>query len=257
MHRRNFLTHAAALAVGHRLLPAVTDVDPEAEQAGILRRIKPPVFPRRDFDIVRYGAESGGAKNCSDAFRKAIAACTAAGGGRVVVPPGVFLTGTVHLDNNVNLYVGEGATLRFSQKPEDYLPVVYTRWEGTECMNFSPLIYAFEKTNIGITGTGMLDGGADEQHWWAWKGGARRNGGPNQTADRDALVASGEKGVPVSERVYGGGHYLRPNFIQPYRCTNVVMDGLKIRNSPMWELNPVLCPQREHSQYRYRYARSE
>jgi polygalacturonase len=240
MHRRTFLTRSAlatALASARR---SFADSSVES-QADILRRIKAPVFPKRDFDITRYGAESGGVKDCSDAIRKAIAACTATGGGQVTIPAGVFLTGAIHLDNNVNLHVSEGATLRFSQKPEDYLPVVYTRWEGTECMNYSPLIYAFEKTNIGITGTGTLDGGADEQHWWAWKGGARRNGGPNQTADRDALVASGEKGMPVKERVYGGGHYLRPNFVQPYRCTNVVIDGLKIRNSPMWELNPVLC----------------
>lgn len=245
MQRRTFLTQTfltqTAVLAGQKLFAADAITDPQVQQAEILRRIKAPVFAKRDFDIVRYGAEAGGTKDCSGAIRKAIAACTAAGGGRVVVPAGVFLTGPVHLDNNVNLHVSEGATLRFSPQPEHYLPVVYTRWEGTECMNYSPLIYAFEKTNIGITGTGTLDGGADDQHWWGWKGGARRNGGPNQTADRDALVASGEKDVPVKDRIYGGGHYLRPNFVQPYRCTNVVIDGLKIRNSPMWELNPVLC----------------
>ncbi len=117
------------------------------------------------------------------------------------------------------------------------MPVVYTRWEGTECMNFSPFIYAFEKTNIGVGGTGTLDGQADAGHWWPWKG----KGPSSQEADRNALMAAGDKNVPVKDRVFGAGHYLRPSFVQPYRCTNVLIEGVKIVNSPMWELNPVLC----------------
>ncbi len=240
MNRRTFLTHTAALAAGTRLLRADSGAEAQTPES-ILSRIQAPVFPKRDFDITKYGAEAGGVKDCTEAIRKAIAACTKAGGGRVVVPAGVFLTGPIHLDNNVNLFVSEGATLRFSNNPEHYLPVVFTRFEGTECMNYSPLIYAFEKTNIGITGTGTLDGGADAQHWWPWKGGVHKDGGPSQTPDTKALVASGEANVPVKERIYGAGHYLRPNFLQPNRCTNVIFDGLKIRNSPMWEVNPVMC----------------
>src|SRR3954451_7551093 len=101
MDRRTFLTQTAALAAGHRVFAAEIP-EADARQAEILRRIQAPDFPKRDFDIVRYGAEPGGQKNCSDAIRKAIAACAAAGGGRVVVPAGVFLTGPIHLDNNVN-----------------------------------------------------------------------------------------------------------------------------------------------------------
>src|SRR5690242_5159806 len=135
MQRRTFLLRSAMLAACR--IPMAADED---QQTAILRRIKRPAFPSRDFEITRYGAEGGGAKDSTDAIRKAIAACTAAGGGRVLVPPGVFLTGAVHLDNNVNLHLAEGATLRFSRNPDDYLPVVYTRFEGTECMNYSPLI---------------------------------------------------------------------------------------------------------------------
>jgi polygalacturonase len=242
MNRRNFLAATAALATQRLALSA--DADPSAEKAAILARIKAPVFPNRDFDIVKYGAVAGGQKDCTDAIRKAIAACSAAGGGRVVVPGGVFLTGAIHLDTNVNLHVSEGATLRFSRDPKAYLPVVYTRWEGTECMNFSPFIYAFEKTNIGVSGTGTLDGQADCDHWWPWKGKANcgwKKGDPIQDPDRNALMAAGDKNVPVKDRVFGEGHYLRPYFLQPYRCTNVLIEGVKIVNSPMWEINPVLC----------------
>ena len=198
----------------------------------ILARIRPPQFPDRVFDITKYGAAGSDA---TDAIAKAIDACSRAGGGRVTVPKGEFLTGPIHLESNVNLHLEDGSTLKFVTDPRRYLPAVLTRFEGTECMNYSPLIYAFEQNNIAVTGTGMciLDGQADNDHWWAMRSNAR--------ADADALVAMADKDVPVEKRVFGEGHYLRPNFFQPYRCNNVLIEGISIRNSPMWELNPVLC----------------
>ena len=216
--------------------------DPEKLKSGILARIRPPEFPNRTFEIGKYGAAEGA--DCTEAIAKAIGACSAAGGGTVLVPKGTFLTGAIHLKSNTNLHLAEGAVLRFYTDPKRYLPLVYTRWESTECMNYSPLIYAFEQTNIAVTGAGTLDGQADEQHWWPWKGNAKfgfKKGEPEQQPARAALVAMGEKDVPVRERVFGEGHYLRPNFIQPYRSTNVLIEGVTILRSPMWEVNPVLC----------------
>ena len=164
MTRRELLGAAAAAGV----MRGASAESGWSQAAAILKRIQPPVFAQRDFDIVKYGARAGA--DSTEAIRKAIAACSAAGGGRVVVPAGEFLTGAIHLKSNVNLHVSEGATLRFSTDPKQYVPVVFTRWEGLECMNYSPLIYAFEQTNIAVTGTGTLDGGADEEHWWPWKG---------------------------------------------------------------------------------------
>src|SRR5947209_4417758 len=206
----------------------------------ILARIKPPQFPAHDFKITDYGAVAGGAADSTEAIRKAIEACHAAGGGRVVVPAGVFLTGAVHLLSNVNLYVSEGATLKFSTDPARYLPVVYTRFEGTECMNYSPLIYAFEQENIAVTGAGTLDGSASEENWWAWnRKGPDGADAPARSSIR-RLLDYGERGVPVGERVFGQGNFLRPNFIQPYRSRNVLIEGVRIVNSPMWEIHPVL-----------------
>src|SRR5262245_60546010 len=118
--------------------PAATEApaDPWAQLATIESRIVPPTFPARDCPITDHGAVAGGEKDATEAIRKAIAACSSQGGGRVVVPPGVFLTGAIHLENNINLHVSEGATLRFSTDPAAYLPVVLTRWEGIECMNY-------------------------------------------------------------------------------------------------------------------------
>jgi unsaturated rhamnogalacturonyl hydrolase len=206
----------------------------------ILARIKAPTFPDRDFAITDYGAVAGGKADCTAALAQAIAACHTAGGGRVVVPAGTWFTGAIHLKSNVNLHVSAGATLLFSTDPAAYLPVVYTRWEGTECLNYSPLIYAFEQENIAVTGTGTLDGQASDENWWAWG----RRGANNKSPagpDAAALVASADAALPVAQRVYGAGHFLRPNFIQPYRCKNVLIEGVHLRRSPMWEVHPVLC----------------
>jgi len=210
---------------------------------GILGRIEAPKFPERVFDVTRYGAEPDG-KDSTEAFGKAIAACAAAGGGRVLVPRGAFQTGPIYLKSNVELHVSTGATLRFTRDPRAYLPVVFTRWEGVECMNYSPFVYAFGERNIAITGGGVLDGQADCEHWWPWKGRTNcgwKKGDPQQAAARDRLMAMAEKDVPVEERRFGDGSYLRPQFIQPYRCANVLVEGVRIVNSPMWEINPVLC----------------
>src|SRR6478672_8947045 len=223
-------------------LPVVEDPW-KSVMPGILARIKPPIFPKRNFLITNFGADGAGQTNSTSAFQKAIAACSKAGGGRVVVPQGTFLTGAIHLKSNVNLVVSKGATIKFSKDPNDYLPVVFSRWEGTELMNYSPFIYAFDQRNIAITGEGTLDGQSGNDSWWPWNGRANygwKQGDPNQRADRNALQEMAEKGVAVSQRVFGAGHYLRPQFIQPYRCKNVLIEGVKIINSPMWEIHPVL-----------------
>lgn len=238
MTRRSFATGFAALIAARRL-PAQAPDRARAMEA-VLSRIHPPQFPDRAFDITRYGAASGGQKDCTEAIAKAIEACAEAGGGRVVIPRGDFFTGPIHLKSNTNLHLEEGSTLKFSRDTKQYLPVVLTRFEGTECMNYSPFIYALDQTNVAITGSGMLDGQADAEHWWSFRG-TRPPGTPSSKTDADALVAMADKDVPVGQRVFGEGHYLRPNFVQPYRCTNVLIEGVSIRNSPMWELNPVLC----------------
>jgi len=205
----------------------------------VLARIQAPVFPDRDFPITNFGAKAG--TDASAAIAAAIDACTKAGGGRVVVPAGEWLTVAIHLKSNVNLHVAEGATLRWLFEPARY-PLVFTRWEGVECMNYSPFIYAYEQENIAVTGPGTLDGGADWASWWRWNRPAPGPSDPNspQRPARNRLIEMGEKNVPVAERVFGEGSFLRPNFIQPYKCKNILIEGVTIIRSPMWEIHPVL-----------------
>jgi polygalacturonase len=217
LSRRDFLI-AATLPV---LLRQDPGRDPWDQVPAILARIREPSISDRDFGLEDYGS-----------INQAIEACNAAGGGRVVVPSGEFTTGPIRLRSRVNLHLSEGAVLKFSTDPADYLPVVFTRWEGTELMNYSPFVYALDQEDIAITGGGTLDGQADASHWWNW---TRQAAGP-----RRMLMDHGANGTPVSERVFGEGSFLRPNFVQPYRCRNVLIEGVTIRNSPMWEIHPVL-----------------
>ncbi len=209
----------------------------------ILGRIKPPAFPARDFEITKFGAVGDSKTDCTEAFQKAIAGCNRAGGGRVVVPKGEFVSGAIRLKSNVNLHVSSGGTIRFTRNTRKY-PLVHTRWEGIELMNYSSFVYAFGEENIAITGQGTIDGNCDCAHWWPWKGRLNcgwKNGEPDQAKDRSLLFDMAERGVPVSERVFGEGHYLRPQFIQPYRCKNVLIEGVTLLNAPMWQVHPVLC----------------
>jgi len=219
--------------------PRQTATAPEwAQLPKILARIRAPVFPQREFPITSFGAAADGQSDCTGAIAKAITACAQAGGGRVIVPAGEFLTGPIHLKSNVELHLERGAVLKFTTDPKAYLPAVLTRFEGMECYNYSPLIYALAQENVAVTGEGVLDGQASDENWWRWKG--KQGGGPNQKAARARLVKLVEEKAPVTQRRFGEGDYFRPSFVEMYRCRNVLIQGVRIRRSPMWELHPVL-----------------
>jgi polygalacturonase len=227
---------------------AVTSADKElqgwAQVESILARIQAPRFPDREYGITDYGAVGNGKTVCTKAFALAIEKCHAEGGGRVVVPKGEYLTGPIHLKSNVNLHLVKGATILFINDPREYLPVVHSRWQGVECMNYSPMIYAFEQENVAVTGDGALDGQADNEHWWPWAGDPAygfTTGQMSQDAFSARLSAMSERDVPAAKRIMGEGSQLRPSFLQFYRCANVLIEGVTIRRAPMWIIHPVLC----------------
>ncbi|WP_326794190.1 glycoside hydrolase family 28 protein [Streptomyces sp. NBC_01808] len=206
-------------------------------------RPRVPRFPDAWFPVTDYGAAGDGATDCTAAVRAAVRACHDAGGGHVLVPPGRWATGAIHLLSGVDLHVAAGATVLFSTDPAAYLPVVLTRWQGIEVYNYSPLIYAHRAHDIAVTGRGVLDAQGDNSHWWPWKGSGQFGWEPGMPHERDdwgQLERWGADGVPVAERVLGEGHYLRPSFVQPHSCRNVLVEGVTLRNSPFWNIHPVL-----------------
>jgi polygalacturonase len=196
---------------------------------GILQRIVPPTFPGREFIITNYGAVPGGAVKCTQAFAAAITACHQAGGGKVVVPTGQFLTGPIHLQSNVELHLAEGAEIIFSDRFEDYLPPVFVRIGGIELYNYSALIYAHNCTNIAVTGNGRLNGNA--RAWWDWS-----------SRQTKKFFEMGAQGIPVKQRVFGTPEAaIRPSFLNLVSCTNILLADFTIGSGPNWTIHPVYC----------------
>jgi polygalacturonase len=199
----------------------------------ILSQIQVPAFRSKDFPVTDYGADPHGHSDSLPAFKAAILACNQASGGRVTVPAGRYIVnGPIYLRSNVNLYLEAGSKIDFGTRVADYLPPVLVRWGGVRCYNYSPLIYANNEQNIAITGSGVLNGQCQDS-WAAF--------GKNEAADSALLQQMPLKGVPVEDRIFGAGHYLRPTFFEPYECENVWVDGVTFVLSPFWTIHPTFC----------------
>lgn len=202
----------------------------------IISSISEPQFPNKTFNVLDYGAVGDGKSDNTEAFKKAIAKCSEAGGGMVLVPKGTYATGPIHLKSNVNFHLEAGSELRFSTDPTAY-PIVHTSFEGIELMNYSPLIYAYQQKNIAVTGKGILNGQASERNWWTWKGSETygwKEGMPSQldSLNLPKLMEMAEDGIAVSDRIFGEGHFLRPNLFEAFECNTVMMQGVTIKNAP-------------------------
>lgn len=199
----------------------------------ILKNISAPEFPDKIFNILDYGAKPDTTFNSLPAVLEAIDECNGQGGGIVLVPKGTYyIKGPIILKSHVNLHLQEGSRLEFSTEPADYLPMVLTKWEGTECFNYTPFIYSYQCVDIALTGKGEIDGNGAEV-FDTWK--------PKEKPGMDRLRQMGNDSVPVYERVFGEGWFLRPCMIQFFGCKNVLVDGIKIYDSPFWIIHPVYC----------------
>lgn len=210
----------------------------------IVKSVKYPSFSNKVYNILQYGAQSSITFDNTASINKAIKECNQNGGGTVVIPKGKYLCKAIHLENNVNLHLDKDAEILFSTNPKDYYPLVHTSFEGTEFMNYSPLVYSYKKNNVAITGEGTLNGQADMENWWPWAGSEQygwQKGISSQTdpLNRLRLVEMAENGIPVTERIFGEGHYLRPNFVEFFECKNVLIQGITIINAPFWVIHPI------------------
>jgi polygalacturonase len=198
---------------------------------GIVQRIQTPAIPELEISVLSFGAKADGVTDNAAAIRSAIRACTDQHGGKIIFPPGeYYIGGPIHLENNIQLHLTENARLIFGDDPKSYLPVVLTSWEGTRLYNYSPFIYAMGKSNIAITGSGVIDGTASHVF---------NNWRPNQVPDQTLLRHMNNADTPLSERIFGDGHFLRPHLIQFYACENVLIDGVTILDAPFWCVHMV------------------
>ena len=223
-----------------------------AKYRQIEQSIREPQFADKAFPITKFGAKPDGtaAKN-QKAIQKAIDQCSKKGGGRVIVPTGQkFLTAAIQLKDGVNLVVEEGAMLEFVFEPTLY-PIVETSWEGLECFNLSPCIYAFKAKDIAITGKGTIDGGGSNETWGPWNGNPRfgwKEGMISQRKEaRPRLLKTGEDGVPMydekgqrsPERVFGPNDGLRPQLVSFNKCEGILLEDVTLLRSPFWVIHPL------------------
>ena len=221
--------------------------------------IKLPQFPDRTFDIKDYGAVGDGATMNTDAFTKTIGACSSAGGGTVLVPPGLWLTGPIELKSNVNFHLSRGALILFSRNHDDY-PIIKSPTRGFVVA--SPL-YGFDLENVAITGTGLLDGSGvtwrpvkkSKVTSSMWKeftksGGVVTDNGtvwwPTQEAANGAeylreLREKKEKAELTAEDFLPARDFMRPILLILSKCKNVLIDGITLEDSPMYALYPDRC----------------
>lgn len=222
-------------------------------------KIQAPVFPDCEFSILDFGAKGDGLFNNTEAFKSAINACSEKGGGKIIVPAGIWFTGPIELKNNVNLHLLSGALIQFSGNFEDY-PVIKSDWEGYEQYRCTSPINAYRAENIAITGKGVIDGAGQfwrpvkkykmtENQWTELvsSGGVVDSKGitwwPSKqamTADSFLKEAREKEGGATEEDYRKVRDFLRPVLVSIRECKNVLLDGPTFQNSPAWNLHPLL-----------------
>lgn len=203
------------------------------EAYNIIRSIKAPRISRRALELDSRGVATEKTRDRRATVQGAIDKLASEGGGRVILKTGEwFISGPLELRSGIELNLAAGAKVVFSGISKHYLPPVRTRWEGIDLFGYSPFIYAYKCSDVKITGDGSLavdigvGSGSDLL--------SRRS---EELSARERLREMGAAGVPVSERVFGEGRFLRPSFIQFFECQRVEVSGVTIGAIPFWGIH--------------------
>lgn len=221
-------------------------------------KVEAPQFPSLKMFLPDFGAVGNGVELCTEAFAKAIEALSARGGGYLVVPAGIWLTGPIVLKSNINLHIEKGAVILFSPDVELY-PLVETVFEGLDTRRCQSPISGRNLTNVAITGQGAIDGNG---HYWrplkrekvtesVWKQTIARGGvykRPTywfpypQTLKGDTISNMNvPQNLKTEEEWQSVRHFLRPVMVSLIECKNVWFQGVIFQNSPAWNLHPLMC----------------
>lgn len=219
-----------------------------------------PKFPNKEFPITKFGAVGDGQTLNTKAINDAIDACSKSGGGKVVVPAGIWLTGPIFMKDNVNLFLEKGAHIQFNKNFDDY-PLIESNWEGYNQFRATSPIMGKNLKNIAITGYGIIDGAGEvwrpvkkskltSNEWKALtkSGGVVDAKGETWWPSKEALEASElmpklfkEKKSLKKEEAEKYKLFFRPVLLSLIECKNVWLDGVTFQNSPAWNLHPLLC----------------
>jgi hypothetical protein len=221
--------------------------------------IEIPVFPDYKVSIINFGAIGDGHFMNTEAINDAIKACSENGGGKVIIPAGIWLTGPIKFKSNINLYLEEQAFLQFSSKYKDY-PLIKSNWEGQDQVRYASPISGYDLMNIAITGSGIIDGAGEAwrpvkkfkmtDHQWRElvnSGGVVDENAiiwwPSEAAMHGAELVEklANKENTKIEEYAAAGEYLRPVMINLVNCKNVLLDGPTFQNSPAWNIHPLMC----------------
>lgn len=219
-----------------------------------------PQIPNREYNIKSFDAVSGGTKSNTEAIHAAIAAACADGGGKVVIPAGIWLTGPIELKSNIDLHLETGAVLLFDKNEEEY-PLYLSDFEGTACIRAKSPITAENASNIAITGTGTIDGNGQlwrpvkqskmtQSQWNALlkqpeSATAESDGHiwlPTKTI-RDGWNLSRQKSPELEslDTAQKCWDFFRPVMVHLYQCDHILIEDVTLQNSPAWNLHPCFC----------------
>jgi hypothetical protein len=226
---------------------------------GKLPVIVAPKFKKDTTSIVKFGATPDGNTLNTKAINNAIDACNKKGGGVVLVPAGLWLTGPIVLKSNVNLHLATGATLLFTADKSQY-PLVQANWEGLPQMRNQSPISATNVTNIAITGKGIVDGNGDG--WRSVKSDKLTAGQWKKLVASGGVVSEDKKTWYPSEAFMKASKgpanpgeikpgrdaayyesikdFLRPNMLLITNCKYILLEGVTFQNSAAWCLHPLM-----------------
>ena len=188
-------------------------------------------------NVLKFGVKNDSSKLATEGIKKAIATAVKQGGGTIYFPAGKYKTGPIELKSNITIFIDAGAELHFTDDFDAYLPMVPSRWEGTDVINFSPLFYAYKAENIAIKGRGLIDGHGKK--WWAYSEVHVKNIPTSKWQEEFKRLNKDVLAPDLPGWIEKG--FLRPPFIQPMFCKNVQIEGITIKNSPFWTVNPEFC----------------
>jgi polygalacturonase len=259
MNKKRFAASVFALIISVPIL-ALAQANKKPYTFNNLPVVAKTSFRKDTFNIVNYGAKSDGVTLATKNINDAIIACNKKGGGVVVVPKGLWITGPIELKSNVNLHLQKNAILQFTRDFNQY-PLVKSNWEGLPQMRNQSPLWATNQTNIAVTGYGIIDGGGDawrmvkkskltETQWKSLvaSGGVLSDDKKTWYPSQKSLDGSKIKGNPGEISADKNAAYydslkdfFRPNLLVFTSCKKVLLEGVTFQNSAAWNIHPLMC----------------